>query len=116
MKTFIFLAMLFFSFLRANELSLDQEISLMRAAPADKRFELMNNIKKRISTMNGAKRAEAISKLTHGPKQGIRLNMNQKRKDIKASIHNAISNAQRIPNKQTGVNTNKHRPKPINKR
>lgn len=112
MKVLIFLAMLFFSFGSANELSLDEEISLMRAAPAEQRYELMNNIKKRIASMNGAKRAEAISKITHNFKQGRNAPMHQ---NINFSIHNATSKPQGMLNKQTAGNPQKQNPKQMNK-
>jgi hypothetical protein len=49
--------------LSANELSIDEQIAALRDAPPQQRYQLMNAIKTRISTMNSAQRAEAIQKL-----------------------------------------------------
>ncbi len=93
MKTLILLALFLASFVQANEISLDEQIANMKTAPQEQRYELMNSIKQRIASMNGAKRAEVIAKFGHG-KKGIPHEKN--------SIHN-MPNTQEQYNKQTGL-------------
>jgi hypothetical protein len=49
--------------LSANELSIDEQITILRDAPPQERYQLMNALKARISTMNSTQRTEAIQKL-----------------------------------------------------
>ena len=102
MKVLIFLAMLFFSLTSANNLSLDEEISLMREAPANERYKLMNNIKRRIASMNSASRAEAISKIKSVAKHITDSKMNQNRIHVNPVLHGGASNPQGILNQHLG--------------
>ena len=62
MRLSILLCALFIQ-LSADELSINEQIAALRDAPPEQRYELMNAIKTRISTMNSAQRAEAIGNL-----------------------------------------------------
>ncbi len=62
MKPLIFLLALTAT-LVAETMSLDAQIAQMQEAAPEERYELMNAIKVRISTMNAQQRAEAIGKL-----------------------------------------------------
>ena len=108
MKISIFLIMLFFSTL--NAISLDEEISLMKEAPTGKRYELMNNIKKRIASMNGKSRAKAVSKFLKGMSPMTATNMNQKNMHINSTMHNSMMK-QGVMNKKNAITTYKMSPK-----
>jgi len=104
MKKFIFFVIFFLAVTDSHALSLDEEIANMKTAPQEQRYELMNNIKKRIASLNGAKRAEAIAKFGHGKHNGAHNNL----------MHNTpLMNAQEQHKKQTGL---QHEFKPVKNR
>lgn len=62
--------------LYAVEPTLDEQIAALQQAEPQKRYELMNAIKKRIATMNAEERSEAIAKLrtrmeSQNPEAGV---------------------------------------------
>lgn len=66
--------------LLAQEPSIDAQIEALQHADASKRYELMNALKQRISSMNAAQRSEAISKLQrqYGSAPSANSAMNQR--------------------------------------
>lgn len=71
MKRVLFLLFIVLTF-ELSAMSLDEQIANVQKASPEKRFELMNALKQRISTMNANERHQAITKLRSGMKKGAR--------------------------------------------
>lgn len=101
MRLLLLFTLLLFSFGISAELSLDQEITQMKEAPAEKRYEMMNKIKIRIASMNGVARAQAIAKIAGGNLNVGANSVNRQRKPVDLSTQNKL-NIQNRPRPQVG--------------
>jgi len=63
MKRLVFILMMTLGILYATPLTLDEQIAQLQNADSKERFELMNALKLRISTMNADERSSAINQL-----------------------------------------------------
>ncbi len=75
MKFFPFLsAMIILVSIAQGESIIDTQIDQIMKAPANERYELMNQLKTKIATMNETERNEALQKLQGGMNKGSQNN------------------------------------------